>query len=67
MPVMPEGALRTAGAHDPTDGGTGDGALRLSASGRGEGRPMVELAARGLVGDRQRNGPSEMTPARGSS
>jgi hypothetical protein len=33
MPVMPEGPLRAAGAHDQADGDAGDHALSLGASG----------------------------------
>ncbi len=35
MPVMPEGPLRAAGAHDQADGDARDHALSLGASGRG--------------------------------
>jgi hypothetical protein len=38
MPVMPEGPLRAAGAHDQADRDRGDHALQVGASGRGEVR-----------------------------
>jgi hypothetical protein len=37
MPVLPEGPLRAAGAHDHAHGGPVDHALQVGASGRGEG------------------------------
>jgi hypothetical protein len=33
MPVVPEGALCTAGAYDPADGAQGDHAVSVGASG----------------------------------